>query len=127
MKRIVLALSLVLFCTPRLHAQGQFFEGKTAKIIAGFGAGSVDDAWSRMLARFMGKHIAGTPNFLVQNMPGAGAMIAANYVYSVANLMDSPWPAFAPGFTSTSWCGASKCNSTGANSPGSAVRRSPIR
>ena len=84
MKKIVLALSLVLFCTAHLHAQGQFFEGKTAKIIAGFGAGSVDDAWSRMLARFMGKHIAGTPSFLVQNMPGAGAMIAANYVYSVA-------------------------------------------
>ena len=84
MKKIVLALSLVLFCSPDLHAQANFYEGKTAKIIAGFGAGSVDDAWSRMLARYMGKHIAGTPNFIVQNMPGAGAMIAANYTYSVA-------------------------------------------
>ncbi len=84
MKSQVLALSLVLFGSTHLHAQANFYEGKTAKIIAGFGAGSVDDAWSRMLARFMGKHIVGTPNFLVQNMPGAGAMIAANYVYSVA-------------------------------------------
>jgi tripartite-type tricarboxylate transporter receptor subunit TctC len=84
MKSTVLALSLVLFCSTHLHAQAHFYEGKTAKIIAGFGAGSVDDAWSRMLARYMGKHIAGTPNFIVQNMPGAGAMIAANYVYGVA-------------------------------------------
>lgn len=84
MKSQVLALSLVLFGSTHLHAQAHFYEGKTAKIIAGFGAGSVDDAWSRMLARYMGKHIAGTPNFIVQNMPGAGAMIAANYVYSVA-------------------------------------------
>jgi len=84
MKTMLLALSLVFFGAAQLHAQANFYEGKTAKIIAGFGAGSVDDAWSRMLARFMGKHIAGTPNFLVQNMPGAGAMIAANYTYSVA-------------------------------------------
>ena len=84
MKSTVLALSLVLFYSTHLHAQAHFYEGKTAKIIAGFGAGSVDDAWSRMLARYMGKHIAGTPSFIVQNMPGAGAMIAANYVYSIA-------------------------------------------
>jgi tripartite-type tricarboxylate transporter receptor subunit TctC len=84
MKATVLALSLFFFTAADLHAQANFFEGKTAKIIAGFGAGSVDDAWSRMLARYMGKHIVGTPNFIVQNMPGAGAMIAANYVYSVA-------------------------------------------
>ena len=84
MKSTVLALSLVLFYSTHLHAQAHFYEGKTVKIIAGFGAGSVDDAWSRMLARYMGKHIAGTPSFIVQNMPGAGAMIAANYVYSIA-------------------------------------------
>lgn len=84
MKSTVLAVSLVLFCATHIHAQAPFYEGKTAKIIAGFGAGSVDDVWSRMLARYMGKHIAGTPNFIVQNMPGAGAMIAANYTYGVA-------------------------------------------
>ena len=84
MKSTVLALAIIVLSSQLAHAQTNFFEGKTAKIIAGFGAGSVDDAWSRMLARFMGKHIAGTPNFIVQNMPGAGAMIAANYVYSVA-------------------------------------------
>src|SRR6187402_3018417 len=84
MKTTLLAFAFLVISSPHLRAQANFFEGKTAKIIAGFGAGSVDDAWSRMLARFMGKHIAGTPNFIVQNMPGAGAMIAANYVYSVA-------------------------------------------
>lgn len=84
MKTVLLVILIGLFPAAFGRAQTNFYEGKTAKIIAGFGAGSVDDGWSRMLARFMGKHIAGTPSFIVQNMPGAGAMIAANYVYSVA-------------------------------------------
>jgi tripartite-type tricarboxylate transporter receptor subunit TctC len=65
-------------------AQAPFYEGKTIRIVAGYGAGSVDDAWARLLARYLNKHIPGHPEVLVQNMPGAGAMIAANYVYKVA-------------------------------------------
>jgi tripartite-type tricarboxylate transporter receptor subunit TctC len=84
MKTTVLVFSLLLLTAKSLLAQTNFFDGKTAKIVAGFGAGSVDDAWSRLLARYMGKYIPGNPSFIVQNMPGAGAMIAANYVYGVA-------------------------------------------
>ncbi|HEX6769988.1 MAG TPA: aminotransferase class III-fold pyridoxal phosphate-dependent enzyme, partial [Candidatus Binatia bacterium] len=40
------------------------------------------DQWSRLLAQHIGKHIPGKPDLVVQNMPGAGHMIAANYVYS---------------------------------------------
>jgi hypothetical protein len=47
-------------------------------------AGDAYDIYARLLATYMGKHIPGNPNIMVQNMPGASSMIAANYVYNVA-------------------------------------------
>ena len=41
-------------------------------IIVGTGAGDLYDLYARAIALFMGKHLAGNPNMLVQNMPGAG-------------------------------------------------------
>jgi tripartite-type tricarboxylate transporter receptor subunit TctC len=84
MKLIVPVLALVLFSTANAPAQTPFYQDKTMRIVAGYGAGSVDDAWTRLIARYLGKYIPGNPNIIVQNMPGAGAMIAANYVYKVA-------------------------------------------
>jgi tripartite-type tricarboxylate transporter receptor subunit TctC len=52
--------------------------------VTGYPAGDVNDLWPRLIAQFMTKYIPGNPNFVVQNMPGASSMIAANYVYSVA-------------------------------------------
>ena len=84
MKRISFVLALVLLLPLSAAAQAPFYKDKTIRIVAGYGAGSVDAAWTRMIARYLAKHIPGNPNVLVQNMPGAGAMIAANYVYRVA-------------------------------------------
>src|SRR5574341_1406163 len=42
------------------------------------------DLWSRMLARHMSKHLAGSPAFVVQNMAGGGGLVGANYLYAVA-------------------------------------------
>src|SRR5262245_63068792 len=84
MNRIFFWLALVSFPTVDALAQAPFYQDKTLRIIAGYGAGSVDDAWTRMIARFLGKYLPGNPNIVVQNMPGAGAMVAANYVYKVA-------------------------------------------
>jgi tripartite-type tricarboxylate transporter receptor subunit TctC len=84
MKRIFFVLALILVSSLNALAQAPFYQDKTIRIIAGYGAGSVDDTWTRLIARYLGKHIAGNPNIIVQNMPGAGAMIAANYVYKVA-------------------------------------------
>ena len=84
MNRIVLVLALVFASSHNARAQAPFYQDKTIRIVAGYGAGSVDDAWTRLIARYLGKYIPGNPNFIVQNMPGAGAMIAANYVYKVA-------------------------------------------
>jgi tripartite-type tricarboxylate transporter receptor subunit TctC len=64
-------------------AQTPFYQGKTIRIIVGYQPGDNHDQWARTYARFLGKHIPGNPEFVVQNMPGAGAMIAANHVYNV--------------------------------------------
>src|ERR687896_1124384 len=84
MNRIFLVLTLVFVSPADALAQAPFYQDKTLRIIAGYGAGSVDDAWTRMVARYLGKYIPGNPNIIVQNMPGAGAMIAANHVFKVA-------------------------------------------
>ena len=64
-------------------AQTPFYQGKTIRVIVGYQAGDNHDQWARTYTRFLGKHIPGNPEFVVQNMPGAGAMIAANHVYNV--------------------------------------------
>jgi len=84
MNRIFLWLALVSLSSVDALAQAPFYQDKTIRIIAGYGAGSVDDAWTRMIAQYLVKYIPGNPNIVVQNMPGAGAMIAANYVFKVA-------------------------------------------
>lgn len=84
MNILFLVLALVLVSPINALAQAPFYQDKTIRIVAGYGAGSVDDAWTRLIAQYLGKYIPGNPSILVQNMPGAGAMIAANYVYSVA-------------------------------------------
>jgi len=62
----------------------EFFKGKTIRFVVGNSAGGAMDDWSRFIARHLGKHIPGNPDIVVQNMPGAGGVTAANYIYSVA-------------------------------------------
>jgi len=66
-------------------AQSTYYAGKTITIVAGTKAGDVYDLYARHFAQFMPKYIPGNPNIIVQNMAGAGSMIAANFVYNVAN------------------------------------------
>jgi tripartite-type tricarboxylate transporter receptor subunit TctC len=67
-----------------VYAQGDFYRGKTITIVVGYNPGDAHDLWARAYARTMGRYIPGNPNILVRNMPGGGTMIAANYVYGVA-------------------------------------------
>lgn len=86
--RYLAALAIpALFLTVSAHtaiAQDQFFKGKQIRIVVGLSTGGGYDRAARLIARYMGKHIPGNPHFLVQNMPGAGSVIAANYVWGVA-------------------------------------------
>jgi tripartite-type tricarboxylate transporter receptor subunit TctC len=65
-------------------AQDQFFQGKQIRVVVGLSTGGGYDRAARLITRYMGKHIPGNPHFLVQNMPGAGSVIAANFVWGVA-------------------------------------------
>ncbi len=78
-----LAAVFIGFASPGT-AQDKFFEGKTIRIIVGFSPGGGFDAHSRAIARHMGKHIPGTPTVAVENMAGAGSLIAANHIYNQA-------------------------------------------
>ena len=82
MTSFALALVLLLASISNLQAQTPFYQGKTIRIVVGNIAGDAYDLWARIFAQHMGKYIPGNPNFIVQNMTGAGGMIAANYVYS---------------------------------------------
>jgi tripartite-type tricarboxylate transporter receptor subunit TctC len=79
----LLILTLILW-TAEAEAQSSFYQGKTITVIAAASAGSAYDLYARLMAQFMGKHIPGNPNFIVQNMTGAGSIIGANYVYNVS-------------------------------------------
>jgi tripartite-type tricarboxylate transporter receptor subunit TctC len=65
-------------------AQSPHFEGKTVTIVVGFKAGGGYDRTARILARHLPKYLPGRPNVIVQNMPGANSITAANHVYAVA-------------------------------------------
>ena len=69
---------------PKLFAQESFYKGKTIRLIVGSTPGGFYDRWARIFAKHMPQHIAGNPEIIVQNMPGAGSLTAANYVYNVA-------------------------------------------
>lgn len=82
----IIAIIGVVMCagaTPGV-AQEPFYKGKTLRIKVGFAAGGGFDTYSRAIARHISKHIPGNPSVIVENMTGAGSLIAANYVYKVA-------------------------------------------
>jgi tripartite-type tricarboxylate transporter receptor subunit TctC len=63
---------------------GDFYRGKTVTIVVGYGPGGGYDLYARLLARHLGAHIPGNPSVIVQNMPGAAGMRAANYIAAAA-------------------------------------------
>jgi tripartite-type tricarboxylate transporter receptor subunit TctC len=84
--RVILSLAVVMAATipSSARAADEFYKGKTIQISVGFAAGGGYDVYARLIARHMGKYIPGNPTFIVQNMPGAGSRVAANWLYNVA-------------------------------------------
>jgi tripartite-type tricarboxylate transporter receptor subunit TctC len=88
--KIVGFLSALFFCAAEsaiynaCFAQDQFFKGKQIRVVVGLSTGGGYDRAQRLLAKHLGKYIPGNPDVLVQNMPGAGSVSAANYVWGVA-------------------------------------------
>ncbi|MGH7828451.1 MAG: Bug family tripartite tricarboxylate transporter substrate binding protein [Candidatus Binatia bacterium] len=83
---LIFCLSIILpGLSPEVRAQaGSFYKGKTITIVIGSTAGGFYDRWGRLFSRYMGKYIPGEPEFVAQNMAGAGSVIATNHVYNVA-------------------------------------------
>ena len=66
------------------EAAADFFKGKTVTLIVGFPPGGGYDMYTRVLARHFGRFLPGHPNVVVSNMPGAGSLLSANYIYNKA-------------------------------------------
>jgi tripartite-type tricarboxylate transporter receptor subunit TctC len=69
----------------RQAAAGEFYEGKNIRFIVGFAAGGGYDAYTRLVARYISRYIPGNPSTVVENMDGAGSVIATNYMYNKAD------------------------------------------
>lgn len=78
------AFSLISLGAQNAAAQAPDLSGKTVHLIIGFGVGGGYDLWGRTVGRYIGKHLPGNPTVVPQNMPGAGSVVAANYLYNIA-------------------------------------------
>jgi tripartite-type tricarboxylate transporter receptor subunit TctC len=90
MRQILGALGTVmgLICAtvPSAHAQSleDFYRGRNVQVIIPNATGGSFDLYGRLVSRHIGRFLPGTPNMIAQNMPGAGGMISANWIYDVA-------------------------------------------
>lgn len=101
-KIILVAVAFVLgigsLCSiPNSVAADDFYKGKTIRFVVGFAAGGGYDLAARLVSRHIAEHIPGNPSVVVENMTGAGSLIAANYTYKGAK---------ADGLTVGIWNGA---------------------
>ncbi len=62
-----------------------FYAGKTIRFIVGYAPGGGYDTYTRAIARHIGRHIPGNPSAVVENMEGAGSLLAANYMFNKAD------------------------------------------
>lgn len=89
MRKLFAAVYLALLAHAAAAVAGpasvaDFYNGRVVTIIVGNGPGGGFDVAGRLLARHLGRHIPGHPAVVVQNMPGAGTLVAANYLYNLA-------------------------------------------
>ncbi len=87
-RRAVVVLMLVIGLTgtnvtAATDAVADFYKGKSIRIVVAYPPGGAYDMYSRLVARYLGRHIPGNPRIIVQNMPGAGGLVAARAVYAL--------------------------------------------
>jgi tripartite-type tricarboxylate transporter receptor subunit TctC len=80
----IVAAALMLPASARGQSVAEFYRGRQMQMLIGYSAGAGYDLYARVLARHMGKHIPGNPTLVPQNMPGAGSLKLANFLYSQA-------------------------------------------
>ena len=77
--------------SPGLAQEADFFRGKQIRFVTGAAPGQEYDLWARLMARHLPRHIPGNPTFVVENMPGAGLIIATNWLYNRAARDGTVW------------------------------------
>jgi tripartite-type tricarboxylate transporter receptor subunit TctC len=105
--RMVIAVTLAAAPSPSI-AQADFYKGKSIELIISTGAGAGHDANARVVARYLGNHIPGNPAIVPKNMPGAGHIRAANYVFNQAPKDGTTIGTFIPIFVMAQILGRSK-------------------
>jgi tripartite-type tricarboxylate transporter receptor subunit TctC len=83
--RFAIVTLIAAMLAPNSASADDFYAGKTIRVTVGLAPGGGYDTYARAVARHMGKHIPGNPSFVVDNMEGAGSLIAANYTYNKAD------------------------------------------
>ena len=82
-KLFFVVIASVTFAAVRAPVQAQdFYKDKTLTVIVGYSPGGSFDLYARVLARYIGKYLPGNPTRIVENMTGAGGIIAANHLYN---------------------------------------------
>jgi tripartite-type tricarboxylate transporter receptor subunit TctC len=61
-----------------------FYKDKRITLVVGSAPGGGYDTFARTVAKYWSEHLPGKPTFVIQNMPGAGSLVAANHIYNVA-------------------------------------------
>src|SRR5436853_6396559 len=86
MLRLAASLLVVMVFGASADAQApaDFYKGKQIKLVVGTAAGQDYDLWARLIGRHITRHIPGSPTLIVENMPGAGHIVATNHLYNVA-------------------------------------------
>jgi tripartite-type tricarboxylate transporter receptor subunit TctC len=81
---IALAAAVLMSAPAGAQTVEEFYRGKSLTLVVGNGPGGGFDVFGRLLARHIGRYVPGHPSVIVQNMPGAGSLVAANYLYNLA-------------------------------------------
>src|SRR5487761_1111846 len=76
-RAIRISLAAAVACASSTAWAADFYKGKTITVVVGFSPGGGYDAYARPLARHLSAHVPGNPRVIVQNMPGAGSLVAA--------------------------------------------------
>ena len=82
--KLAIAAGLIFTVVGSEARAAEFFKGKTIKLIVGTNPGGGYDTYARVIARHLGRNIPGNPSIIVQNIPGAGSLIAGNYLYNLS-------------------------------------------
>src|SRR5438128_2098281 len=85
--QVLILVALTAICSATAATAGSvadFYNGKTLSILMGTGPGASYDLYGRTIAAHIGRHIPGHPNIIVEYLPGAGGLVAANHIYVIA-------------------------------------------